>query len=311
MRIIDVTSDQGEDGKIPFSVTIRKILSEGFCWQAELDARDQVTHQLSGVLGPEFTLLRGVVLPGLDAPIPLVLLGPPGIFVLFVSALKGTFRARGDVWLALDTSGNMHPAKPNLPTRARLFSEAIRKFLIKHSLPVGEIESVLVFARNDAFVENIKAPIRIVLADGIENYASSLRLSQPALPPEQIAPIVRLLAGSKDRPDAADPANLNAGILAQAVVMPSAAGSLVLPEAVQGTPLREIFTDQSMARQIAIPDAQALPEQDDTAESGIAALLHQAHLSKRQAVFLIVFTILDSCVIIILLSLAIYLLRSQ
>jgi hypothetical protein len=319
MRIIDISSDLTADGKLPFSVSLRKIFTEGFGWKVEVDARNQVTTQLTGVLGPEFTLLRDAVLPGLATPIPLILLGPPGIYVLFVSALKGTFRARGDVWLALDSSGNMHPVKPNLPTRTRLFAEAIRKYLIKNGLTIGEVEAVLVFSRNDAFVENIKAPIRIVLADGIENYASSLRLSQPTLVPEQISAIIKVIAGSKDKPAYADSLKPDTDILAQAIVMPSTAAAIPSLASADEPSLREIFTDQSMARQIALPDQPRVPSstskpelEDETGrEGGISAFLRQTHLSKKQALFLAVFTAMDSCVIIILLSLAIYLLRTQ
>jgi hypothetical protein len=311
MRIIHVTSDQTENGKPPLSVTIRKILSEGFGWQAEAEAREQVAVHLGNALGSEFTLLRGVVLPALDTPVPMVLIGPPGVFVVFVSALRGTFRARGDVWLTLDASGNMHPAKPNLPTRARLFAEAIRKVLVQHKIAINEVESILVFSRNDAFVENIKAPIRIVLADGIENYASGLRLSQPALTPDQTSAIVRLLAGSKDRPAEEDNDNPDAGILAQAVVMPSGFIETTSPIPQAEPQYREIFTDQSMSRQIGISEEPA-PEEDALPTEGrIAMILRQTHLTKRQALFLAVFTILDSCVIIVLASLAIYLVRSQ
>jgi hypothetical protein len=310
MRIIDVTSDKAENGKIPFSVAFRKVLAEGFGWQAELDARDQVSQQIGNALGAEFTLLRGVTLPGLDAPIPLVLIGPSGVYVLFVSALKGTFRARGDVWLALDSSGNMHPAKPNLPTRARLFAEAIRKYLLKHGTTINEIESVLVFSKNDAFVENIKAPIRIVLADGIENYASSLRLSQPTLTADQIPTIVKLLAGSKDK-QIDEPTDPNAGISAQAVVMPSAFDADIPVAPVERPPMRDMFTDKTMAQQISIQAEPAEPEAEGFSEDRISAVIRQAHLTKKQAVFLAVFTILDSCVIMILLAFAIYFLRSQ
>jgi hypothetical protein len=310
MRIVDVSGFPKDSDKFSLTESIRKILGEGFGWQAEYDARDQITTQLAGVLGPEFVLLRGVLLSGLDTPIPLVLLGPPGVFVLCTSALKGTFRARGDVWLALDTSGNMHPMKPNLPTRTRLYAEAVRKFLLKNGIQVGDIEAVLLFARNDAFVENIKAPIRVVLADGIENYASSLRQSQPSLTPDQVTTIVHLLAGPSAREDDADSEKAAVSITAQAVVMPSSAVSD--PEVTASTedPFGDLFSDRKTARPLAASPAAAPPpditELEPMTESGLETFLRQAHLTRKQATLLAVFAVLDSCAIIGLLSVALY-----
>jgi hypothetical protein len=310
MRTINISGVTDENGKIPLAVSIRKSLTEGFGWRAELDAQDQVATQLTGVLGPEFVLLRGVLLSGLDTPIPLVLIGPPGVFVLYASALKGTFRARGDVWLALDATGNMHPAKPNLPTRARLYAEAVRKYLLKNNVAVGEIEAVLLFARNEAIVENIKAPIRVVLADGVESYASSLCLAHANLTPEQTAQIIRLLAGSREKAEAAEAAKLEQNISAQAVVMPSTATISAAPLQ-EDSSLREYFSDQTMARQIgSMPaSAAAVLESESPPPKGISALLRQMHISRKQALLLAFFGFVDSCAIIVLLSLTIYLLR--
>jgi hypothetical protein len=312
MRIINVSSVVEENGKIPLSLSIRKIFAEGFGWQAELDAQNQVTSQLIGVLGPEFVMLRGVLLPKLDAPIPLVLVGPPGVFILYASSLKGTFRARGDVWLALDATGNMHPAKPNLPTRARLYAEAVRKYLLKNNVEAGDVEAVLLFSRNDAFVENIKAPIRVVLADGVESYASTLCLGHPSLTPDQITRIIHLLAGSKERAEASNALPLEPDISAQAVVMPSSIPMSALP-AQPDSSLREYFSDQTMARQI----AQA-PEHDLTFKAEDSAPLDEiqpdvrkSRISRKQAIVLIGFGLIDTCAIVVLLSLAISLLRSR
>jgi hypothetical protein len=313
MRTIHISGFTKENGKIPFGVSLQKTISEGFGWQAELDAQEQVATQLTGVLGPEFVLLRGLILPGLDTPIPLVLVGPPGVFILFVSPLKGTFRARGDVWLVLDATGNMRPSKPNLPTRARLFAEAVRKYLLKNNITVGDVDAVLLFVRTDAFVENIKAPIRIVLADGVESYASSLCLATPVIPPDQIPLIVRMLAGSKDRAVSADTAKGEPEISAQAVVMPSSASEMDAIPFRQEDSLKDYFSTQHAESVIPQPPEikPAMEDLEPLPATGLNAFLRQAHINRKQALLLAIFGAVDSCAIIVLLSLAIYLLRSQ
>jgi len=199
MKIIDLSSIRDANGKIPFQIWLKRTFNEGFGWRSELDAQDQVIPTLERVLGNDFTLIREVRLAGLDTPIPMVLIGPPGIYVLYATALKGSFRARGDAWLLLDSAGNMHAAHPNLPTRTRLYAEAIRKFLAQNGFNSIEAEPILLFSRPEAFVENIKSPIRIVMCDGLESYAGSLRLLNPLYSPMESSGIVKLLAQSGGR----------------------------------------------------------------------------------------------------------------
>lgn len=303
MKIIDLSTLRDANGKIPFTTLLKKTLAEGQGWQSELDAQDQVMLRLERTLGNDFTLIREVRIPGLGTPIPMVLVGPSGIFVLYASAVKGSFRARGDAWLKLDNSGNMHVSNPNLPTRTRLYAEAVRKFLTQNNMPVTDIEPVLLFSQPEAFVENIKAPIRMVMCDGLESYSGSLRLLNPIFSPEERAEIVRLLSNPEGKLTVTEEISAEAVEIApQRVIMPSEEPSAVEPvqEAnfVPEEALRGAFVEPPAPEPIPIPPViEEAVEQAPQASFSLSALLARTHMNPRQLTLLGVFAMLDFLVI--------------
>jgi hypothetical protein len=222
MKIIDLANLPSETETNSALLWLKNLLPGSKAHLSEREAQDQVILRLERALGDDFILIREVRLPGLGTTIPMVLVGPPGIFVMYASAVKGTYRARGEAWLKLDNSGDMRNSSPNLPHRTRLYAEAIRKFLTQNNLPNTDIEAVLLFSEPEAFVENIKAPIRMVMCDGLESYSGSLRLLNPIFSPEEQTAIERLLSNPEGKPTVADEiAAAEEEITAQPVIMPS------------------------------------------------------------------------------------------
>jgi hypothetical protein len=312
MKIIDLSTLRDSTGKIPPVVWLRKTLSEGQHWQAELDAQDQVMFRLERTLGNEFTLIREVKIPDLTAPIPMVLVGPSGIFVLYASAVKGSYRARGDAWLRLDNSGNMHASNPNLPTRTRLYSEAVRKFLAQNNQPVTDIEPVLLFSQPEAFVENIKAPIRMVMCDGLESYGGSLRLLNPIFSPEECADIVRLLSNPEGKPTVAEEISADAGeISAQPVIMPSDEPPPAEPvqeaDFLPQESLHNAFGEAPEPAPLPIPPViEEAVEQAPQSTFSISAALARTHMKTNQLTFLGVAALVDCLCIFALLGIVIF-----
>jgi hypothetical protein len=309
MKIIDLSTLRDTAGKIPFALWLRKTLGEGQHWQSELDAQDQVMFRLEKTLGNDFTLIREIKLPGLSTPIPMVLVGPSGIFVLYASAVKGSYRARGDAWLKLDNSGNMHSSNPNLPHRTRLYSEAVRKFLSQNGLSITDIDAVLLFSQPEAFVENIKAPIRMVMCDGLESYGGSLRQLNPIFSPEECADIVRLLSNPEGKPTVAEEITADVQeISAQPVIMPSSAPAAAEP--VQETNfhpeelLRNAFGEPAAPEPIPIPPViEEAVEQAPQSSFSVGALLARTHMKTNQLTLLGVAAMVDLLMICGMLAL--------
>lgn len=314
MKIIDLSTLRNENGKIPFRVWVSRSISEGFGWRVDLDAQDHIIPILERILGNEFTLIRDVKLPGLETPIPMVLIGPPGVYVLYASGIKGTFRARGDAWLVLDSSGNMHSAHPNLPTRTRLYAEAIRKFLAQNSFNLMEIEPVLLFSRPEAFVENIKSPIRIVMCDGLESYAGSLRLLNTLFSPMECSGMVNLLANPEGK-RAAEEARIaeeEEEIVPQQVIQPSEPTFESVPAEAPRESLHSAFTGSEFEEMQYPEIEQEIEVKEEEAEElqpppaprphiSVSGLLARTHMNSRQITLLGVFTLLDLVTICALL----------
>jgi len=312
MKKIDLTAQHANDGKGSIFSFLGRLFPEGGQKQSELDAQDAVILRLEQALGEEFTLIREIKLPGLGTPIPMALVGPPGIYVLYASAVKGSYRARGDAWLKLDNSGNMRSTNPNLPHLTRLYAEAIRKFLIQNEVSTAEIEPVLLFSQPEAFVENIKAPIRMVMADGLESYAGSLRMQNPILSPDECATIVRLLSNPEGKLTIAEEiAAEEEEIVPQAVIMPSGEAPVEEPEPdfIADAVMRSAFVEeQAEPVEIPIPPVieEAVEVDAPTHTASISSLLARTHMRSWQIAVLGAFTLLDLTVICIGLAIVVF-----
>jgi hypothetical protein len=305
MKIIDLSTQTADQGKRSPFAFLTQFLPEGKQKQTDLDAQDEVVGRMQVALGDDFTLIRDIKIPGLGTSIPMALVGPPGVFVLYASPVKGTYRARGDAWLKLDSAGNMRNASPNLPNRTRLYSEAIRKFLAQNSFPNAEIEPVLLFTEPEAFVENIKAPIRMVMCDGMESYSESLRLLNPTFSPEEQVTVVRWLSNPEGKLTIVEEiAAEQEEILPQQVIMPSAEP----PPDDEGIQEASFLTEDVMRNafvgqqtdpvDIPIPPViEEAVEQAPRFSGSISSLLARTNMSTTQITVLGAFALLDLLVI--------------
>jgi hypothetical protein len=308
MKTIDLSLHRVDEEKNPILSIFNNLFAEGKQKQADLIAQDEVLFRLERALEDDFTLIREVKLPGLSTPIPMALVGPPGVFVFNASSVKGTFRARGDAWLKLDSSGNMRNAVPNLPHLTRLYAEAIRKFLAQNKYPSAEIEPVLLFSQPEAFVENIKAPIRMVMCDGIESYCGSLRLLNPTFSPEEQADVVHLLANPEGKLEIDQElyAEEEEEIEAQPVIMPSeeappeeSEASEEVAEYIPGSPIRSALFERP-SEHAAMPIPPVIEEAVEVAPGisfSISSLLARTHMTANQITILGAFALLDLLVV--------------
>src|SRR5450759_4626018 len=140
MKIIDQTPFfNNETGEISFLDRGKAMLKYGASWFKEVEAQKQVLTVLDNVLDRNYTLLRNVSPPGLETSFHFILVGPAGVFVMYVTPLTGIFRAKGDQWGTI--SGNAFKnEKPNLMTRTERMARAVQVFLRRQGY--AEITSV-------------------------------------------------------------------------------------------------------------------------------------------------------------------------
>ncbi len=181
MKIIDTTPFVDERGRLSLQNRVQAMLKYGLSWPSELKAQDAVIAQLNKVLEKGFTLFRNKALGASDIVIPLILLGPPGIYVIYVTSLRGMYRARGTEWGTV--AGNkFQPAPINLLTRVMRLAKVLEVFFQRQGIALpAPVEPVLMAADPGMFVESNRSAVRVVMNDAIDRFATSVLQSRPII----------------------------------------------------------------------------------------------------------------------------------
>src|SRR4030095_7628152 len=113
MKIIDKTPLLDEQGKLGLGQRIQGRLQFGVNWPRELEAQSAIIKYFDRQLEKGYTLIRNMALGQSGIIIPMILLGPPGIYVIEVTHLRGRYEARGDTW-NVESGDRYTPAPVNL-----------------------------------------------------------------------------------------------------------------------------------------------------------------------------------------------------
>lgn len=193
MKIIDCSAAHQSNKSKLGSLLARK----NQAWtKQELQSQSVLVQALQRSLDNRFFLLENLVLEGPDIPVPLLLIGPGGIWLIYASGEKGVFRARDDVWDALDERRKSYqPVKPNLLTRTKMMAQAVETYLNRQMDYSPSIEPVLFFSNPGVHVDFLRPVARIVQTDAMERFISSLTAAQIVMDPTTVQQIVHILAG--------------------------------------------------------------------------------------------------------------------
>jgi len=184
MKIIDKTPYQDEKGKLSSLKRIQGTLEYGNEWPAEVEAQKGVIAQLDRVLEKGYTVIRNLNLANSKIIEPLILVGPPGVYVMYVTPVEGFFEAKGAEWNVV--KGSKHtPAKANLLMRTGRLARAVQVFLNRQGVILpGLVDPVLICASPGVHVEQEHPIVRVVLGDAIKEFAASLLQQRPILKSE-------------------------------------------------------------------------------------------------------------------------------
>jgi hypothetical protein len=180
MKIIDKTSQQDANGNINIIARVQGTLKYGLNWSAELDAQKTVIAQLERTFEKGFVLIRNFTLPNSEIVIPIILIGVGGVWVIYVTNVKGNFEAKGDQWNTVNNDGKALPAPVNYISRVAQLGTVFQKFLKiqKVEMP-NPVESVLIAADPGAQIDSVRPMVRVVRSDAIKQFASSLLQARP------------------------------------------------------------------------------------------------------------------------------------
>jgi len=193
MKIVDQTPFYKANGELSWIDRGKAIMQFGPGWFKDIQAQKMVIAVLNKNLDKNYTLLCNIIPPGLDARIPLILVGPTGVYVMSVTPKIGIFRARGDQWGTV-FGNTLRPENPNLLTFTEKMARAIQFYLQRRGYTdLTNVEPILLCSDPAMTVDSMRPIIRVIMRDTLERFAASITQARIVLNPESAFDIVNRL----------------------------------------------------------------------------------------------------------------------
>lgn len=211
MKIIDKTPYRSEAGVIDILGRIQGTLKYGLTWYDRIQAQDIVIAVLEKQLGGGYTLLRNVTLPNTEINLPLVLVGPPGVYLINVTHERGVYLARDDEWGTITEgsveSRNFVPARINQVGRTLTFGRVLQVYLDRYGFKgMLVVESILMAADPGMHIESTRPAVRIVMSDALERFAASIGQGRQTLSPAVANDILNAILVGRAKKQPGEPA---------------------------------------------------------------------------------------------------------
>ena len=186
MKIIDKTPFVNESGELSIQQRVQGMLKFGFNWPTELVAQKAIVTFFDRQLEKGYTLIRNITLGASGITVPMILLGPAGIYVIHVTYLRGRYEARGNTWNE-ESGTSFQPASVNLIQQTARMATAVKAWIERQGvkLPVP-IEPVLIAANPGLHVESVKPAVRVLMIDGIKSFVTGLSTAGRVLSAEAV-----------------------------------------------------------------------------------------------------------------------------
>jgi hypothetical protein len=186
MKIIDKTPLLNEKGELAIPQRVQGILKYGFDWPTELEAQKAIITFFDRQLEKGYTLIRNVPLGASGIVVPVILLGPAGIYVINVTYLRGRYEARGNTW-SEESGDSYRPAAVNLIQITARMASAVRAFIERQGIKVPiKIEPVLISANPGMHIDFLNPAIKVMMIDGIKSFVSGLSAAPHVLRAEAV-----------------------------------------------------------------------------------------------------------------------------
>src|SRR5271157_130545 len=205
MKIIDKTQFQNEKGEISLLDRLQGTLRHGLTWYPELQAQKVVIDQLNRVLEKGAVLIRNLTLPDSEIVEPIILIGQNGVYVIYVTHLRGRYEAKGDQWNT-ESNGQSQPAQPNLMSRVARLAKVLQRYLQTQgiNLPASvSIEPVLIAVDPGMHIESTRPAVRVVQSDAIKQFAASILQARPVFTTEYIYDLADRIVTPRPKSEAA------------------------------------------------------------------------------------------------------------
>jgi len=197
MKIIENTSQSQRSQPSNVLGGMIGSLKLGRATPQEIQSQQAIISVLEKVLDNRYFLLRNVSLTEQELPIPLILVGPPGVKVILPIALRGVYRAKVDEWEQLDPQRQSYkPAAPNLIIQIQQMAQAVEEHLKAQNVYPTSVEPMLVFTDVGVHIEMARPAVRIVLLDAMDRFIAGLLQAPLLLDKEEVQQTTDCLARS-------------------------------------------------------------------------------------------------------------------
>lgn len=181
MKIIDKTPLLDEKGNLGFVQRVQGMLQFGFNWPNELQAQNAIVKFFERQLEKGYTLIRNMPLGNSGIMVPIILLGPTGIYVIEVTSLKGRYEAKGDSW-NIESGDQYKPAPVNLIQRTTRMARALQAYIERQGVKLQvAIEPILIAGDPGLHIESVRPAIKVMMIDGIKSFVNGLVTGKPVL----------------------------------------------------------------------------------------------------------------------------------
>lgn len=169
-------------------------------WSVDTEAQEIVLAAFQRALDNKFTMLRNIEVEGLPDTIPLILIGPSGVWMLYPSELRGLYRAQGDTWEKMDNRQQTYkPSGDNLLTRTERMAKAVEAYLAGHGVRDAQVGSALLFTNPGIHVEIVRPIVRVVLIDALDRFITGILQGRLLYDREEVENIVNLFTNPPAR----------------------------------------------------------------------------------------------------------------
>jgi hypothetical protein len=198
MKLIERSCITGEIKNPDFLDRIQGIVKYGLAWENDRQAQNMLIHFLQQSLDSKHTLIRNIPLAGSTMPLPITLLSPSGLRLMYPTGVKGIFRIKGDAWYLLQEKKDIYASyRPNLIRRTILMARGLANQLHKHGFPFIETEAIMFFSHPGIHIDAEDPSVQIVQADGVVHFIQEILEGQSILSDAEIEQIVDYLSKTK------------------------------------------------------------------------------------------------------------------
>jgi nuclease-like protein len=201
MKIIDKTPLLDEKGNLTFAQRVQGMLQFGFNWPKELEAQKAIVSYFERQLEKGYTLIRNMPLGASGIVVPMILLGPTGIYVIEVSHLRGRYEARGDQW-NVEAGNQYKPAPVNLIQRTMRMANALTAYIERQGVKLAvPVEPVLIAGDPGLHIESERPAIKVMMIDGIKGFVSGLVNGKPILRADFVIDYTERILNPRAKPE--------------------------------------------------------------------------------------------------------------